>query len=761
MAAEYVDKVDIFYEHKYLNPISPSKKEFKRDFVIEKKRSFDIVGIAFHSYRNSLLDIYDGITLDLEYEPWNEYDPNAIAIRMAGSKLGYIRRYDTEEVSNIMTFSKHYWATFDYSCKFNERVNISFLQEIHDTCYLPFQTDVVLKATCSASKYEEYLELIKSNVGHSVKFCESYENNLIAILTDMQCIIGYIDDMFISKQSRKTHIAGYVEDVVSDDDSKQIEVRLRLLMEKSVINKNYLKSYQALGRFFRPFYDAGTYCISYADMLKVVPRKKRSLSAYEPLVNYLKDYHAIQLIIEKPFQEVSKNKRDIKQIPDLPDHGVIEQSDFSMEKANTIFSTNPKTTPYPDQTYFSIINEFFPVNGVTLGKTTWKEVEKMGSIVEILEKGPGRRANVEGVPFGDNDGTGVFTTAFWSRFGNDFPLSWRLKRFSFDLSYDEWMEVFKTLGFSITVTKQPCQKEFLGQDTLSARFEALSSDGLLLFEMHFDYGKDGYYTSSPKTLFCVFVTYKGGVTRNDIIVSEDGKTLMGVKNEVKGHLVIPEGVEVIAQEVFKNNIDITGVLFPESLREIKYGAFYGCTGIRDVTLNDGLKTIANDAFRGAGFSKVIIPYNVENIGTSAFTCDINVDKLNSHFMDIDGILFSYDKRELVIYPSAKHENEYIVPECVEKIRSLAFENSSLHSISLPRAIWKLDNYVFYGCKELKALTCHVKNPEIMNISENAFVGFKKEKCKLIVPRGCKEKYLSHRNFRWFMSIEEATEECAE
>ena len=45
------------------------------------------------------------------------------------------------------------------------------------------------------------------------------------------------------------------------------------------------------------FYDAGTYSISLADLVKVLPRKTRSFSAYEPLVKYLKEYHAITLNI--------------------------------------------------------------------------------------------------------------------------------------------------------------------------------------------------------------------------------------------------------------------------------------------------------------------------------------------------------------------------------------------------------------------------------------------------------------------------------
>ena len=100
-------KINIVFDHLYQSPLLPSDKEFKRDFTIERKNSFDIAGIDFYSYKDDDLYLlgdkyYDGQWLDLKEEPWNEYDPNAIAIYLLGSKLGYIRSVDTDDVSYIM-----------------------------------------------------------------------------------------------------------------------------------------------------------------------------------------------------------------------------------------------------------------------------------------------------------------------------------------------------------------------------------------------------------------------------------------------------------------------------------------------------------------------------------------------------------------------------------------------------------------------------------------------------------------------------------
>ena len=274
-------------------------------------------------------DYYNGMLLTLEPEPWNEYDENAIAVYMLGRKLGYIRRRDTEEVSNIMLFSKHYTACFKHECIGFEMCEITYLREFHDTSTLPYQANVLLKSSSIKTDYAEYVEFINACVGHTIKFEasflindevsltndddsfydndtlyltdeeEAFLNKYLALETDTQSTIGFIEDAFINRQYIKTPMAGFIENVHTDKKNEQIEISVRLFMNRSVINKNYLKSFMALEKFFGSFYDAGTYSISLADLIKVVPRKSRSLSAYEPLVKYLKEYHTITLHIDE------------------------------------------------------------------------------------------------------------------------------------------------------------------------------------------------------------------------------------------------------------------------------------------------------------------------------------------------------------------------------------------------------------------------------------------------------------------------------
>lgn len=157
----------------------------------------------------------------------------------------------------------------------------------------------------------------------------------------------------------------------------------------------------------------------------------------------------------------------------------------------------------------SVSDDFFPLFGITLGKTTWQDARDMGLKVRRFEKEDSRTINVEDVDFWDHDGVGIFTSLYWTNDESDFPHSWKSKGFDWNLSYDKWLDVFKKLGYDIKIIRQPIQKKYSGRTTLSAEFNALSPDGTLLFLLDFGYGENGYYTTSPKTLYSINVDFKG------------------------------------------------------------------------------------------------------------------------------------------------------------------------------------------------------------------------------------------------------------
>lgn len=117
-------------------------------------------------------------------------------------------------------------------------------------------------------------------------------------------------------------------------------------------------------------------------------------------------------------------------------------------------------------------------------------------------------------------------------------------------------------------------------------------------------------------------------------------------------------------------------------------------------------------------------------------------------------MLNFLETELVIYPSKKQEKHYDIPDSVEAIGGFAFEDSCLESVSIPDSVETIDIDVFNGCEHLKALFVNIENPMEIQIEEKAFDGFEREKCRLIIPKGCKANYASHKDFKGFLSIRE-------
>lgn len=175
----------------------------------------------------------------------------------------------------------------------------------------------------------------------------------------------------------------------------------------------------------------------------------------------------------------------------------------------TTFLVNKKGTSMERMTATSSIDQFFPLWGITLGKTTWKEAEQRGYEVKIWQEGPDRHMDVNDVAFWDHSGEGKFTSIYWPHHEEDFPASWKSKGFFWENSYDKWIETLKNIGFIVKIKKEPSVKEWSGRNTLSAVVEALSPDGLMEFDLSFDYGENGHYTSSSNTLYSLRVRYRG------------------------------------------------------------------------------------------------------------------------------------------------------------------------------------------------------------------------------------------------------------
>ena len=107
-----------------------------------------------------------------------------------------------------------------------------------------------------------------------------------------------------------------------------------------------------------------------------------------------------------------------------------------------------------------------------------------------------------------------------------------------------------------------------------------------------------------------------------VLFSKDKTSLLKYPSNRTGAYTVPEGVTSIGERAFANNLGLTAVVLPESLRTIGWIAF-SYTGLTEVTIPDNVTKIGSSAFASCpALQKVTFGKSVSSIGDWAFTCQM-------------------------------------------------------------------------------------------------------------------------------------------
>lgn len=107
-----------------------------------------------------------------------------------------------------------------------------------------------------------------------------------------------------------------------------------------------------------------------------------------------------------------------------------------------------------------------------------------------------------------------------------------------------------------------------------------------------------------------------------VLFSKDKTSLLKYPSNRTGAYTVPEGVTSIGEWAFANNLGLTAVILPESLRTIGWIAF-SYTGLTEVTIPDNVTKIGSSAFASCpALQKVTFGKSVSSIGDWAFTCQM-------------------------------------------------------------------------------------------------------------------------------------------
>lgn len=223
---------------------------------------------------------------------------------------------------------------------------------------------------------------------------------------------------------------------------------------------------------------------------------------------------------------------------------------------------------------------------------------------------------------------------------------------------------------------------------------------------------------------------------------------------------IPEKIGVftvtkIAPDFCRNTANVYCVHMPDSITEIGDGAFYGCYDLAKINLSEKLKEIPRMFCGLSNISSINIPDTVTRIGADAFrdckslkiadigkntefidilafsNCDIEelhigpnlkeinyslgflpfnynlktitVDKNNSSFREIDGILFSKNEDTLIRFPECAVKPStnapyvfYSVPNSVKNIAKLAFAGCCFDKVKFTKDVEGINECFSYS-----------------------------------------------------------------
>lgn len=153
----------------------------------------------------------------------------------------------------------------------------------------------------------------------------------------------------------------------------------------------------------------------------------------------------------------------------------------------------------------------------------------------------------------------------------------------------------------------------------------------------------------------------------------------------------------------------TEYTIPDGVVSIESTSFSNCQYLENLKLPEGLQKIKNSAFMfSERINHIEIPSSVTNIEECAFRyaklVQVDVVAENLQYASADGVLFNKNMTELLYYPHEKSKSAYIVPDGVEEIHLLAFENNEyLVDVTLPFTLSIIGNYAFNQCSNLERI----------------------------------------------------------
>ena len=194
-------------------------------------------------------------------------------------------------------------------------------------------------------------------------------------------------------------------------------------------------------------------------------------------------------------------------------------------------------------------------------------------------------------------------------------------------------------------------------------------------------------------------TYDSRNDCNAIIESATGTLILG-----SAHSIVPDGVKSIGKEAFRNNKKLESIKLPPSVKTIDDYAFYGCSNLEEINLENvtrkGERALDGCAFNSYRYADSISGYLFFRLIGKEATLSHVFDNAPSTVIIPES--FSYDGKV------------YTVTEIGEKALG---SNTDIKTVTVPATVRVIGNNAFDGCTGLKKV---ILNEGLKSIQDDAF-----------------------------------------
>lgn len=184
-------------------------------------------------------------------------------------------------------------------------------------------------------------------------------------------------------------------------------------------------------------------------------------------------------------------------------------------------------------------------------------------------------------------------------------------------------------------------------------------------------------------------------------------------------VTLKNGVRSIGEDAFRDCSSLESVIFENTvLEKISDGAFSGCSALSSIALPDSVTEIEKYAFFETGLRNIQLPEKLTLIGAYAFCNCKNLEQvqLPSQLKELgNGAFSSCENLAQIQLPSQLNKlgtdafrectslDKIDIPAGLKQIESATFCNTGLTSVTLHEGLTKIEDWAFHDCLKLKKI----------------------------------------------------------